>query len=62
VLLAAGSTTVEGQRLESGWLWAGRPARPLSRLDDAKRAMMAVIIEQYCGYADDFRRLQSSLG
>jgi hypothetical protein len=34
----------------------------LSRLDDAKRAMMAVIIEQYCGYADDFRRLQSSLG
>jgi carbonic anhydrase/acetyltransferase-like protein (isoleucine patch superfamily) len=62
VLLAAGSTTAEGQRLESGWLWAGRPARPLSRLDDAKRTMMALIIEQYCGYADEFRRLQNSPG
>lgn len=59
VLLAAGSTTVESQCLESGWLWAGRPARPLSKLDDAKRVMMALIIEQYCGYADAFRQLQN---
>lgn len=58
VLLAAGSTTTEGQHLEGGWLWAGRPARPLSKIDDAKREMMRLIIEQYCGYADDFRELQ----
>jgi len=62
VMLAAGSITLEGQRLESGWLWAGRPARPLSRLDDAKRTMIRRITEQYCSYADEFRRLQSCSG
>ena len=27
VMLAAGATTLPGQTLESGWLWAGRRAR-----------------------------------
>ncbi len=61
VLLAAGATTNAGQRLESGWLWGGRPARPIVRLDDAKRTMMSVIIEQYCGYAKIYRRAQEQL-
>jgi carbonic anhydrase/acetyltransferase-like protein (isoleucine patch superfamily) len=50
-MLAAGAVTVPGQTLESGWLWGGRPARPLSRLDDAKRGLMRTIIGHYCGYA-----------
>jgi gamma-carbonic anhydrase len=58
VMLAAGAVTLAGQRLESGWLWGGRPARPLSRLDDAKRSMMSTIIEHYRGYAQSYRRAQ----
>jgi gamma-carbonic anhydrase len=61
VLLAAGAVTLAGQTLESGWLWGGRPARPLTRLDDAKRAMMATIIEHYCGYAQAYKRAQDGL-
>jgi carbonic anhydrase/acetyltransferase-like protein (isoleucine patch superfamily) len=58
VLLAAGAETLAGQTLESGWLWGGRPARPLTRLDDAKRAMMATIVGHYCGYAQAYKRAQ----
>jgi gamma-carbonic anhydrase len=61
VMLAAGAVTLPGQKLESGWLWAGRPARPLSRLDGTKRAMMSTIIEHYCGYAQAYRREQEKL-
>jgi len=61
VMLAAGAVTLPGQRLESGWLWAGRPARPLSRLDDAKRSMMNTTIEHYCAYAQTYRRAQEKL-
>lgn len=58
VMVAAGATTVPGQRLERGWVWGGRPARQLSKLDDAKRQMMLGIIEHYCGYAETYRRIQ----
>jgi gamma-carbonic anhydrase len=61
VMLAAGAVTLAGQVLESGWLWGGRPARPLSRLDGAKRAMMAVIVEHYCAYAEAYRRAQENM-
>ena len=55
VLLAAGARTEPAQRLERGWVWAGSPARPLARVDDAKRRMMAQTIETYRTYADRFR-------
>ena len=58
VMLAAGAVTLAGQTLESGWLWGGRPARPLARLDESKRAMMGVIIEHYRIYAEAYRRAQ----
>ncbi len=58
VMLAAGAVTLPGQRLESGWLWGGRPARPLSRLDDAKRDVMRTIIGHYCDYAEAYARAQ----
>lgn len=56
--LAAGAVTLAGQRLETGWLWGGRPARPLVRLDDAKRTMMRQIITHYRGYADAYQQEQ----
>ncbi|RTL50670.1 MAG: gamma carbonic anhydrase family protein [Bradyrhizobiaceae bacterium] len=58
VLLAAGSTTEMNQRLEGGYLWAGRPARQLGKLNDAKRKMMGDIIGQYCDYADAYKLQQ----
>ena len=58
VLLAAGAATEPGQVLDSGWLWGGRPAKALSKLDDAKHAMMAENILHYCDYSRAFRRLQ----
>ncbi|HEY0327950.1 MAG TPA: gamma carbonic anhydrase family protein [Rhodopseudomonas sp.] len=59
VLLAAGAETEPGQRLQSGALYAGRPARAIAKLDSAKRTMMAAIIAQYCGYAEVYRAQQS---
>jgi carbonic anhydrase/acetyltransferase-like protein (isoleucine patch superfamily) len=61
VLLAAGSTTAPGQVLESGWLWGGRPARPLSKLDAARRENMAENILTYCDYSQAYRRSQQEL-
>ncbi len=59
-MLAAGAVTLPGQTLESGWLWGGRPARPLSRLDDAKRGMMQTIAGHYCAYAEAYARAQEA--
>ena len=61
VLLAAGSTTEPGQVLESGWMWGGRPARPISRLDEPRRVGMAQNIVTYCDYARQFRDAQAGL-
>ena len=61
VLLAAGATTEPGQVVESGWLWGGRPARALSKLDDVKRKMMRDNIKTYCTYSQVFRRLQQQM-
>lgn len=54
VLLAAGAVTMPGQHLERGWLWGGRPARPIAALDDAKRAMITETVVQYRTYASQF--------
>ncbi|AWN46588.1 gamma carbonic anhydrase family protein [Methylobacterium terrae] len=58
VLLAAGSATDPGQVLDSGWLWGGRPARALSRLDAERRAMMARTVASYAAYGRAYRKLQ----
>ncbi|HZT48829.1 MAG TPA: gamma carbonic anhydrase family protein, partial [Hyphomicrobiaceae bacterium] len=58
VLLAAAARTTPGQVLESGWLYAGSPARRFARLDEAKQALTALIIQQYCQYARDFNALE----
>ncbi|MEP3629736.1 MAG: gamma carbonic anhydrase family protein [Hyphomicrobiales bacterium] len=55
VLVAAGTYTEQGQRLTSGKVWAGRPARAIADMDAGKRQMMSEILGLYRGYADDFR-------
>lgn len=52
--LAAGSSTQPGQRLPSGWLWGGRPARQLGRLSEAKRILISDTSTIYHDYAQYF--------
>jgi carbonic anhydrase/acetyltransferase-like protein (isoleucine patch superfamily) len=61
VLLAAAAATTPGQKLESGWLYGGSPARQMIRLDAGKTEMIAMIIGQYCQYAQDFKAAERAL-
>jgi gamma-carbonic anhydrase len=61
VLLAAAARTSPGQILETGWMYAGTPARKLAPLDDAKQALTDLIVLQYCQYAQDFAALEEAL-
>jgi gamma-carbonic anhydrase len=54
VLVAAGAHTAPGQVLESGWLYGGRPARQLSRLD-GKRGIITGTWPVYAMYARKFQ-------
>lgn len=47
VLLAAGSLVTERQVLESGWLYLGRPARPVRRLSAEEIAHFADQAKRY---------------
>ncbi len=58
VLLAAAARTTPGQILESGWMYAGSPARRFAPLDEIKDALTALIVLQYCQYAQDFSALE----
>lgn len=61
VLLAAGACTEPGQHLTSGWLWGGRPARPIAKLNEAKRQMLSRIVDHYRLYGATYRDAQSRL-
>ena len=58
VLVAAGTVTEPGQVLTSGKLWGGNPARPISAMTDARRAVFTSTITHYCAYAAAFRAAQ----
>jgi carbonic anhydrase/acetyltransferase-like protein (isoleucine patch superfamily) len=58
VLVAAGTQTEPGQRLERGWLWGGSPARPLSRMNEARAGLITSTISTYMGYAEAFSSAQ----
>ena len=62
VLVAAGTTTTPGQVLDSGWMWGGRPAAKISKLDEARRKVMRENIATYCDYSQAFRRVQQAQG
>jgi carbonic anhydrase/acetyltransferase-like protein (isoleucine patch superfamily) len=55
VLVAAGAVTEPGQRLESGWMWGGRPARRLAALEGPRLRQIAAAVGHYLEYAADFR-------
>ncbi|MDW8324416.1 MAG: gamma carbonic anhydrase family protein [Burkholderiales bacterium] len=55
VLLAAGSLVTEGQVLAGGWLYLGRPARPLRRLDGKELALFAYQARHYVQLARQYR-------
>jgi len=61
VLIAAGSSTTPGQALEGGCLWAGRPARPLARLDEGKRLLIRRSAAIYREYALEFAANQAAV-
>ncbi len=60
VFLAAGAETTPGQVLEAGWLYGKRPAVKMTPLDQTKRALIAMTVEHYCGYARAFAEAQGS--
>lgn len=55
VLVAAGSLVTESQTLESGWLYLGRPARPVRRLGDDEIAHFAYQAVKYIELARVYR-------
>lgn len=61
VLLAASARTEPGQVLESGWLYAGTPAKKLAPLDKGKHGLIAMIIGHYCQYAMDYKAAEQQL-
>lgn len=56
VLVAGGTLTLPGQRLTSGYMWAGRPARRLGELDAAKRQIIRYGGDHYVIYNRDYIR------
>lgn len=59
VLLAAGARTEPGQLLDSGFFYAGSPARKVAPLDKGKHALIDMIIGHYCQYAQDFKAAEA---
>lgn len=54
VMLAAGSLVSPGKRLESGWLYRGRPAEPVRRLDERELEMLRYSAEHYVRLKDRY--------
>lgn len=54
VMLAAGSLVSPGKRLESGWLYRGRPARPVRELTDEEFEMLRYSAAHYVRLKDRY--------
>lgn len=55
VVLGAGSVVLEGMRLESGWLYAGTPAKKIKPLTEVQKAALRTSAEGYQMYASWYR-------
>lgn len=54
VLLGAGSLVTEGQELQSGYLWLGRPARRARPLTEEERGWFDYIAKHYAQLKNDY--------
>jgi carbonic anhydrase/acetyltransferase-like protein (isoleucine patch superfamily) len=54
VMLAAGSLVSPGKRLESGWLYRGRPAEPVRELSQRELEMLRYSAEHYVRLKDQY--------
>ena len=54
VMLAAGSLVSPGKRLESGWLYRGRPARPVRELTEKERRFLPYVAGNYVKLKDQY--------
>ena len=57
VLVAAGALVPPGKRLESGYLYAGLPAKQIRPLTDAERQMIRQTAQNYQLYAGWYREM-----
>jgi carbonic anhydrase/acetyltransferase-like protein (isoleucine patch superfamily) len=55
VLVGAGALVPPGARLESGWVYAGLPAKKLRPLTDDERALITRTAQNYVMYASWFQ-------
>jgi carbonic anhydrase/acetyltransferase-like protein (isoleucine patch superfamily) len=56
VIVGAGSLVLENMRLQAGWLYAGRPAKPIKRLTEAQLAGIRAYAENYKLYSTWYRQ------
>lgn len=54
VMLAAGSLVSPGKRLESGWLYRGRPAEPVRKLSEKELEMLRYSAAHYVRLKDRY--------
>lgn len=54
VLLAAGSLVTEGQELEGGYLWVGRPAKRVRPITDEERQWFSYVARHYVALKNDY--------
>jgi carbonic anhydrase/acetyltransferase-like protein (isoleucine patch superfamily) len=59
VMLAAGSLVSPGKRLESGWLYRGRPAEKARRLSDQELEMLKYSAANYVRLKDQYLNAQT---
>ena len=58
--IGAGAWVEPGTRVQAGWIWAGRPARPFRALKPEERAEFARARDIYVVYSNDYRRTARS--
>ncbi|TDO19231.1 gamma carbonic anhydrase family protein [Pedobacter duraquae] len=55
VIIAAGSVVLENTRCESGFLYAGTPAKKIKPITDQQRELLDKLPDNYIMYADWFK-------
>jgi len=54
IMLAAGSLVSPGKQLDSGWLYRGRPAQPVRKLDEKQIQALRYSAEHYVRLKDQY--------